>query len=114
MNALKERLARWSAFAGGAFFALAVPSGAEAVGLGADSSEAFMITAGPFERVIAELMGPTGRLLAAALFIVGGLVWGFTRHQKGAKRIGQAMIMVAIIVSSMSITAAMGFDSATM
>ncbi len=66
----------------------------------------------PLETVLSNLSGPTGRTLAALMFVIGGAIWGFTRHEEGAKRFGQAIFGIAIMLGAVQIVAVLAFAGA--
>jgi type IV secretion system protein TrbC len=67
----------------------------------------------PFEALLDNLSGPTARVLAGIMLVIGGAVWGFTRHEEGAKKIGQAIFGIAIMFGAVQIVAALAFAGAT-
>jgi type IV secretory pathway VirB2 component (pilin) len=67
----------------------------------------------PFQALLDNLSGPTARVLAGIMLVIGGAVWGFTRHEEGAKRIGQAIFGIAIMFGAVQIVAALAFAGAT-
>jgi type IV secretory pathway VirB2 component (pilin) len=67
----------------------------------------------PFQALLDNLSGPTARVLAGIMLVIGGAVWGFTRHEEGAKKIGQAIFGIAIMFGAVQIVAALAFAGAT-
>ena len=82
--------------------ALAAPAGA-----GAE-----MPWTGPLQSLLDNLSGTTARLLGALAFVVGGAIWAFTRHEEGAKRFGQAIVGIAVMVGAANIVTALAFVGA--
>lgn len=80
---------------------------ASPIGVGAD-----MPWTGPLQMLLENLSGPTARILGALAFVVGGALWAFTRHEEGAKRFGQAIIGIAIMIGAANIVAALAFVGA--
>jgi type IV secretion system protein VirB2 len=74
---------------------------------------AIMPWTGPLQNLLNNLSGPTARVLGALAFVVGGALWAFTRHEEGAKRFGQAIIGIAIMIGAANIVATLGFVGAT-
>jgi type IV secretion system protein TrbC len=74
---------------------------------------AVMPWTGPLQGLLDNLSGPTARVIGALAFVVGGALWAFTRHEEGAKRFGQAIIGIAIMIGAANIVAALGFVGAT-
>ena len=75
---------------------------------------AVMPWTGPLQSLLNNLSGPTARILGALAFVVGGALWAFTRHEEGAKRFGQAIIGIAIMIGAANIVATLGFVGATL
>jgi type IV secretion system protein VirB2 len=87
-----------------------VPHNAYAAPIGGG---AIMPWTGPLQSLLNNLSGPTARVLGALAFVVGGALWAFTRHEEGAKRFGQAIIGIAIMIGAANIVATLGFVGAT-
>jgi type IV secretory pathway VirB2 component (pilin) len=68
---------------------------------------------GPLESLLNNLSGPTARILGALAFVVGGAMWAFTRHEEGARRFGQAIIGIALMIGAANIVTALAFVGAT-
>ena len=83
--------------------ALAAPAGGGAV----------MPWTGPLQSLLNNLSGPTARILGALAFVIGGAMWAFTRHEEGAKRFGQAIVGIAVMIGAANIVAALAFVGAT-
>jgi type IV secretion system protein VirB2 len=82
--------------------ALAAPAGA-----GAN-----MPWTGPLQSLLDNLSGTTARILGALAFVVGGAIWAFTRHEEGAKRFGQAIVGIAVMVGAANIVGSLAFVGA--
>ena len=67
----------------------------------------------PLQSLLDNLSGPTARIIGAIAFVVGGALWAFTRHEEGARRFGQAIVGIAIMIGAANIVAALGFAGAT-
>ena len=83
--------------------ALAAPAGGGAA----------MPWTGPLQSLLNNLSGPTARIIGALAFVVGGAMWAFTRHEEGAKRFGQAIVGIAIMIGAANIVTALAFAGAT-
>jgi type IV secretion system protein VirB2 len=81
---------------------LAAPAGGGAV----------MPWTGPLQSLLDNLSGPTARIIGALAFVVGGALWAFTRHEEGAKRFGQAIVGIAIMIGAANIVTALAFVGA--
>ena len=68
---------------------------------------------GPLQSLLNNLSGPTARILGALAFVVGGALWAFTRHEEGAKRFGQAIVGIAVMIGAANIVTALAFVGAT-
>lgn len=77
------------------------------VGAGAD-----MPWTGPLQSLLDNLSGTTARILGALAFVVGGAIWAFTRHEEGAKRFGQAIVGIAVMVGAVNIVNSLAFVGA--
>lgn len=82
--------------------AFAAPTGA-----GAD-----MPWTGPLQSLLDNLSGTTARVLGALAFVVGGAIWAFTRHEEGAKRFGQAIVGIAVMIGAAGIVNSLAFVGA--
>ncbi len=67
---------------------------------------------GPLESLLNNLSGPTARILGALAFVIGGAMWAFTRHEEGARRFGQAIIGIALMIGAANIVTALAFVGA--
>lgn len=74
---------------------------------------AVMPWTGPLQSLLDNLSGPTARIIGALAFVVGGALWAFTRHEEGAKRFGQAIVGIAVMIGAANIVAALAFVGAT-
>lgn len=83
--------------------AIAAPAGGGAV----------MPWTGPLQDLLDNLSGPTARILGALAFVVGGALWAFTRHEEGARRFGQAIVGIAVMIGAANIVTALAFVGAT-
>ena len=73
---------------------------------------AVMPWTGPLESLLSNLSGQTARTIGALAFVLGGALWAFTRHEEGARRFGQAIIGIAIMIGAANIVAALSFVGA--
>ena len=94
----------------GLVLALAFPGIAFAAPAGGGAA---MPWTGPLQSLLNNLSGPTARILGALAFVVGGAMWAFTRHEEGARRFGQAIIGIALMIGAANIVAALAFVGAT-
>lgn len=68
----------------------------------------------PLQNLLDNLTGSTARILAGLMLVVGGIVWGFTRNEEGAKRFGQAIVAIALMFGAVQIVDALAFAGAVM
>jgi len=68
---------------------------------------------GPLQSLLDNLSGPTARILGALAFVIGGAMWAFTRHEEGARRFGQAIVGIAVMIGAANIVSALAFSGAT-
>lgn len=93
-----------------ATFALVVlPAAALAAPAGAGAN---MPWTGPLQSLLDNLSGTTARILGALAFVVGGAIWAFTRHEEGAKRFGQAIVGIAVMIGAAGIVNSLAFVGA--
>ena len=78
----------------------------------ASDDAATMPWTGPLQSLLDNLSGPTARILGALAFVVGGALWAFTRHEEGARRFGQAIVGIAIMIGAANIVSALAFSGA--
>jgi type IV secretory pathway VirB2 component (pilin) len=64
----------------------------------------------PLQVVVDNLTGPTAKTIAALAFVLGGAMWMFTSHEQGAKRFGQALFGVAVVLGAVNLVDALGFQ----
>ena len=88
---------------------IAFPSTALAAPVGAGAN---MPWTGPLQGLLDNLSGTTARILGALAFVLGGAIWAFTRHEEGAKRFGQAIVGIAIMVGAANIVNSLAFVGA--
>jgi type IV secretory pathway VirB2 component (pilin) len=67
----------------------------------------------PLQVVVDNLTGPTAKTVAALAFVLGGAMWAFTSHEQGAKRFGQALFGIAIVLGAVNLVDLLGFQGAT-
>jgi type IV secretory pathway VirB2 component (pilin) len=82
-----------------------------------DSAAAFAGTGGtdmpwngPMQAILDNITGPTGKIIAGLLIALGGVVWGFTRHEEGFKRVAQAIIAIGLILGATNLVTTLGFQ----
>jgi type IV secretory pathway VirB2 component (pilin) len=66
----------------------------------------------PLQVVTDNLTGPTAKTVAALAFVIGGAMWAFTGHEQGARRFGQALFGVAVVLGSVNLINQLGFEGA--
>ena len=69
---------------------------------------------GPLETIADALTGNTIRLVAVIAIAAGGIIWAFTRHEEGVKRISQAVVGLGVAIGAASFAATIGVSGATL
>ena len=92
------------------FGLIVLPATAFAAPVGAGAE---MPWTGPLQSSLDNLSGTTARILGALAFVVGGAIWAFTRHEEGAKRFGQAIVGIAVMIGAAGIVNSLAFVGAT-
>ena len=112
MSLIRNRPIFQSAAIGAALIALValLPDVALAASAGGGAA---MPWTGPLQSLLNNLSGPTARIIGALAFVVGGALWAFTRHEEGAKKFGQAIVGIAIMIGAANIVTALAFVGAT-
>lgn len=83
-------------------------------GPAAASGGAAMLWDGPLQTIASALTGNTVRILAVIAIAAGGIMWAFTRHEEGVKRISQAVLGLGIAIGAASFAATLGISGATL
>ena len=65
---------------------------------------------GPMQAILDNITGPTGKIIAGLLIALGGIVWGFTRHEEGFKRVAQAIVAIGLILGATNLVTTLGFQ----
>ena len=68
---------------------------------------------GPLDSLVQNLTGPTVRALVIVAVVAAGLLWAFTRHEEGLKRVGQIAFGGAIAIGAVTMMANLGIAGAT-
>ncbi|HXC26042.1 MAG TPA: TrbC/VirB2 family protein [Gemmatimonadaceae bacterium] len=66
----------------------------------------------PLQAVVDNLTGPTGHALVILAIIISGIIWSFTRHEEGGKKIGQIAVGGSLVLGAASLMASLGFAGA--
>ena len=69
---------------------------------------------GPLQTLADALTGNTIRLVAVIAIAAGGIMWAFTRHEEGVKRMSQAVLGLGIAIGAASFAATLGISGATL
>ncbi len=67
----------------------------------------------PLRAIADNLTGTTGRTLAIIMVVVGGIVWGFGRHEQGANKVGGIIVGIGLVLGASSFINTLGFEGAT-
>jgi type IV secretion system protein VirB2 len=63
---------------------------------------------GPIDKIVNNLTGPTAKAASVLLFVIAGIVWGTSNHERGANRLFQALIAAAILLAAPTMLEALG------
>ena len=66
----------------------------------------------PLDAVVSNLSGPTGHALVLLAIMISGIIWAFTRHEEGGKKIAQIAVGGSLILGAVSLMASLGFAGA--
>lgn len=99
------------AFSLALFSAIALGYGSPAWAAGAGG--AAMPWNAPLENLLSNLSGPTAQTLGMLMFVVGALMWGFSRNEEHIRRFGGAVFGAAIAIGVVNLFNALGFQGAT-
>jgi type IV secretion system protein VirB2 len=67
---------------------------------------------GPIDKIVGNLTGPTAKAASILLFVIAGIVWGTSNHERGANRLFQALIAAAILLAAPTIIDTLGIAGA--
>jgi type IV secretory pathway VirB2 component (pilin) len=67
---------------------------------------------GPIDKIVSNLTGPTAKAAAVLLFVIAGIVWGTSNHERGANRLFQALIAAALLLAAPTILDTLGIVGA--
>ena len=67
---------------------------------------------GPLTAVVTNLSGQTGHALVLLAIMISGIVWAFTRHEEGGKKIGQIAVGGSLVLGAATLMASFGFAGA--
>jgi type IV secretion system protein VirB2 len=67
---------------------------------------------GPIDKIVNNLTGPTAKAASILLFVIAGIVWGTSNHERGANRLFQALIAAAILLAAPTILDTLGITGA--
>lgn len=65
---------------------------------------------GPLQRLLDNLSGPTAQTLGMLAFVVGALMWGFSRSEDHLRRFGGAVFGAAIAIGVVNLFNALAFQ----
>jgi type IV secretion system protein VirB2 len=67
---------------------------------------------GPLQNLLDNLSGPTARTLGMLMFVLGALLWGFSRNEEHIRRFGGAIFGCAIAIGVVALFNALAFQGA--
>lgn len=68
----------------------------------------------PLTAVVNNLSGPTGTALVLLAITISGIIWAFTRHEEGGKKIGQIAVGGSLVLGAASLMTSLGFTGAVL
>jgi type IV secretion system protein TrbC len=98
-----------SLFACGCLFVLALTRASE---LWASGTGPTMPWNAPLQNLLDNLSGPTARVLGMLMFVIGALMWGFSRNEEHIRRFGGAVFGCAIAIGVVALFNALAFQGA--
>lgn len=66
----------------------------------------------PLQNLLDNLSGPTAQTLGMLMFVVGALMWGFSRNEEHIRRFGGAVFGAAIAIGVVNLFNALSFQGA--
>lgn len=106
MNVLLER----TLFVCGCFFALGLTWSAPLWAAGGGGP--VMPWNAPLQNLLDNLSGPTAQTLGMLMFVLGALMWGFSRNEDHIRRFGGAVFGAAIAIGVVNLFNALAFQGA--
>jgi type IV secretory pathway VirB2 component (pilin) len=67
---------------------------------------------GPLQNLLDNLSGTTAQVLGMLMFVIGALMWGFSRNEEHIRRFGGAVFGCAIAIGVVSLFNALAFQGA--
>jgi type IV secretion system protein TrbC len=65
---------------------------------------------GPLQNLLDNLSGPTAQTLGMLMFVIGALMWGFSRNEEHIRRFGGAVFGCAIAIGVVALFNALAFQ----
>jgi type IV secretion system protein VirB2 len=66
----------------------------------------------PLQNLLDNLSGPTAQVLGMLMFVIGALMWGFSRNEEHIRKFGGAVFGCAIAIGVVSLFNALAFEGA--
>ena len=63
----------------------------------------------PLQNLLDNMTGSTARILAGLMLVVAGVVWGFVRHEEGARRFAASVIGIALVFGALQVVDGLAF-----
>ncbi len=64
----------------------------------------------PLQNLLDNLSGPTAQTLGMLMFVIGALMWGFSRNEEHIRRFGGAVFGCAIAIGVVNLFNALAFQ----
>ena len=68
---------------------------------------------GPLQNLLDNLSGTTAQTLGMLMFVIGALMWGFSRNEEHIRKFGGAVFGCAIAIGVVSLFNALAFQGST-
>lgn len=66
----------------------------------------------PLQNLLDNLSGPTAQTLGMLMFVLGALMWGFSRNEEHIRRFGGAVFGAAVAIGVVNLFNALSFQGA--
>lgn len=68
----------------------------------------------PLQNLLDNLSGPTAITIGMLMFVIGAVMWGFSRNEEHIRKFGGTIFGVAIAVGVINLFNALGFQGAVL
>jgi type IV secretion system protein VirB2 len=68
----------------------------------------------PLQNLIGNLTGTVARLLITAAIVISGVMWAFTEHSQGIRRVLQVVMGIGLALAASQVLTGLGFAGAVL